>query len=292
MKVVVTGGSGLIGSALIPSLSGNGHQVVQLRHGVSWDVGRGYVDQSLLDGAEAVVHLAGEPIGKRRWSSAQRDRILSSRADGTRLIAKALGNLEPSPLVMVSASAVGWYGSRGDEVLTEQSSHGKGFLAEVCRQWEDATSPAAEAGVRVVNLRIGIVQHRSGGTLARLLPLFKLGLGGRLGNGRQYIPWISRDDTVRAIEHTMATSDLSGPVNATGPEPVTNREYSARIASALSRPAVFAVPRPALSLLLGNEMASETALASQRAMPARLLEAGFRFRHVDLPAALGAALHQ
>lgn len=291
MHVLVTGSHGLIGSALVAALDLGGHTVRRAVRGETWDIAARRFDPAALAGIDAVVHLAGEGIGARRWSAAQKDRIRSSRVDGTALLAEAIASATPPPRVLVSGSAVGYYGDRGDEVLTEASPPGDDFLGVLCQDWEAATAPAAAAGVRVVHLRTGIVLSARGGALARQLPLFRLGLGGRLGSGRQWTSWISLHDEVGAILHALRSDDLSGPVNATAPNPATNAELTAALGRALRRPARLPVPMAALSVALGREMATSLT-ASQRALPQRLDGHGYHFKHPDLPGALEAALRQ
>lgn len=298
LRVLVSGSSGLIGSALVDELLARGHQVVRLvrrtpgRDEVQWDPGQGTLDPGPLEGVDAVVHLAGEPIGARRWSPDQKQRILDSRVRGTRLLAQTLSRIEPRPRVFVSGSAIGYYGLRGDEILTEQSAPGSGFLAEVTGQWEAATLAAEQAGIRTVHLRTGIVVSARGGAVGRMLPLFKLGLGGRLGRGDQWWSWITLEDEVGAILHALDTETLAGPVNATAPEPVPAAAMARAVGRALRRPAVLPVPAFALRLVLGRQMADELVLASQRAVPARLEETGYRFRHPTAEAAMAALLRR
>jgi uncharacterized protein (TIGR01777 family) len=236
------------------------------------------------------VHLAGAGIGDKRWSARRRREIVSSRVASTAVLVRALAELSRPPATMVSASAVGFYGDRGDEELTEDSGPGTGFLADLCRAWEDATEPAAQAGVRVVRLRSGIVLSAHGGALARQLPLFRLGLGGRLGTGRQWLSWISLADEVGAILHGLDDTALRGPVNATAPTPVTNRDFTRALGRALHRPTVMTVPGMALRIALGPDLASEMVLAGQRVVPTRLTSTGYRFHHADVDSALAAAL--
>jgi hypothetical protein len=292
MKVVVTGASGLIGSALVESLLIHGHEVVRLvRRAPSasdearWDPAAGTVDDAALAGADAVVNLAGAGIGDKRWNSAYKAEVRNSRVDGTTTIAKAVAAHGIG--VLVSASAVGWYGDRGDDVLTETEPNGTGFLADLVRDWEAAAEPAA--GARVVRIRSGIVLSPKGGALKQMLPIFKAGLGGRLGSGRQWFPWISLADEVAAIRFALDNSALSGAVNLSAPQPVTNRELTATLGRALHRPAVAVVPRLALRIGLG-EFANEGVLASQRAVPQALLDAGFAFADQTLDAALASML--
>lgn len=242
-----------------------------------------------LEGTDVVVHLAGEQLANGRWNAAKKRRIVESRQRGTRLIAETLAGMARPPRVLLSASAIGIYGSRGDEVLSESSSPGMGFLAEVCQKWEAATEPAEKAGIRVVHLRIGLVLDRSGGALKAMLPAFRLGLGGRLGSGRQWMSWITLADSIRAIEHVMECSNVSGAVNVVGPAAVTNAEFARTLGRVLGRPAVLPAPGWALRLAIG-EMADEAVLASGRAVPRKLQESRFVFSDALLEAALGAVL--
>lgn len=257
---------------------------------VVWDPAKGMLDPASLEGIDAVVHLAGVGIASRRWSKSQRAKIWASRVDATRLLARGLAGVARRPGVLVSASAVGYYGSRGDQLLDESSPPGTGFLPELCAAWEDATTPAAEAGVRVVRLRSGIVLARHGGALRPQLLLFKLGLGGRLGSGDQRVAWIAIEDEVAAILHLLDQPSLSGPVNATSPGSVTNRDLTATLARLVSRPAVLSAPATLLRGALGRAFADELLLASQRVWPRQLLEHGFVFRQPDLEGALRAVL--
>jgi uncharacterized protein (TIGR01777 family) len=285
MKVAVTGSHGLIGSALLASLEADGHEVVRVVRGPG-DV----LDVGGLAGVEAVVNLAGEGIAERRWTPAQKEKIRRSRIMGTDLLVRRLTELLPRPAVLVSGSAVGYYGNGGDDKLDEESPNGSGFLAELVRDWEAATAPASDAGIRVACIRTGIVQSPRGGALKRQLPLFKFGLGGRLGSGRQYQSWIAIDDEVGAIRHVLNTDDLSGPVNLTAPNPVTNAEFTATLASVLRRPKLLPVPRFGLALVLGGELVDEALLFSQRVLPGKLLQSGYQFRYPFLEGALRALL--
>jgi uncharacterized protein len=295
MDVVVTGSSGLIGTALRPVLQAAGHRMIPMvrsqggGEALQWDPERGVIDAGGLEGVGAVVHLAGEGIGARRWNEAQKARIKESRVRGTTLLAETLAKLGRPPKVLLSASAVGIYGDRGDEVLTESSRAGGGFLAEVCAAWEAAAAPATEAGIRVSHLRSGIVLSAGGGALGKMLTPFKLGLGGRLGSGSQWMSWISIDDEVGAIVHLLADDAPAGAVNLTAPNPATNADFSKALGRALGRPAVVPVPGPALKLLLGGEMA-QVLLGGQRALPTRLLDSGYTFAHPESDDALQAAL--
>ncbi len=260
---------------------------------MSWDPAAGSIDRDGLEQAgpfDAVVHLAGAGIGDKRWSPARKQVILESRTASTRLLATTLATLSSPPPVLISASAVGWYGIRGDEALTEESSTGTDFLAEVCRAWEEATGPAEEAGIRTVHVRTGIVLARSGGALGKQLPLFRLGVGGKMGSGRQYRSWITLEDEVSVITYAIGDATLSGPVNATAPEPATDAELAKAIGAVLHRPTVVAVPAPALRLVLGTEMAEELILGGQRVLPAVLTGRGFTFAHTDLAGAVASVL--
>lgn len=296
MRVAVTGSSGMIGSALCTALRLAGHEVVPVVRRpagtgeASWDPGAGELEADALAGIDAAVHLAGVGIGDRRWTSARRALLVRSRVESTAVLARALSRLDPPPAVLVSASAVGVYGDRGDEVLTEQSSPGAGFLAQLCRDWEAAAEPVTSAGIRLVTIRSGIVLSAGGGALARQLPLFRLGVGGRLGSGRQWTSWVTIDDEVRAILFALEHATLAGPVNVTAPSPVTNREFTAALAHVLGRPAVLPVPRPALAVALGRRLVDEMVLASQRVVPAALGAAGFSFGHPEIAGALAAVL--
>ena len=296
MRVAVSGSHGLIGSAVVPALEAAGHQVLRLVRSdagagaVLWDPSHGQIDRSGLEGVHAAVHLAGAGIGDRRWTAARKREILDSRVEGTELLARTLARLEPLPTVLVSGSAIGYYGDRGDEELTEQSTPGEGFLAEVVKAWEAATAPAAEAGIRVAHVRTGIVLSAGGGVLTKQLPLFKRGVGGRLGSGRQWVSWIALDDEVAAIRLVLTHDGFSGPVNLTAPHPVTNAEFTSSLARVLGKGARLTVPRPALNVALGAEMARETALVSQRVLPTKLEASGFAFAHPVVDEALAAAL--
>jgi uncharacterized protein (TIGR01777 family) len=289
VKLLVTGASGLIGSALVRRARSD-HEVLRLTRsepreaGVfRWDPDAGEISAGALQGVDAIVHLAGETVAGR-WTAAKKRRIRDSRVLGTRLIAAQAARRDPRPRVLVCASAVGYYGDRGDQELTETDPPGDGFLAGVVREWERAAEPARSAGIRVVHLRFGIVQSREGGALRAQLPLFRFGLGGRVGSGRQYVSWVAIDDVVGAIEHALAHEDLEGAVNVTAPEPVTNATYARTLGRVLRRPAILPAPAPALKLVLG-EFASEL-LTGQRVLPQRLLADGFAFRHPDLESAL------
>ncbi|MFE9421918.1 TIGR01777 family oxidoreductase [Kitasatospora sp. NPDC006697] len=301
MRIAVTGSSGLIGSALVRSLLSDGHEVLRLvRHrsalgvqpdgsvGVGWNPVRGELERDALAGTEAVVHLAGAGVADHRWTDAYRQRIRDSRVQGTRTLAEALAGLDTPPSVLVSGSAVGFYGQTGDRVIDESAPAGEDFLAEVCVEWEGAARAAVEAGIRVAHPRTGLVLSADGGAGARLFPLFKLGLGGRLGAGDQYWSFISLADQVAALRFLIDRPELTGPVNLTAPHPVTNAELTEALGRVLGRPTVFAVPEAVLRLVLG-EMAVEV-VGSHRVLPEKLLAAGFEFAHPDVESALRAAL--
>ncbi len=295
MHVVVSGASGLIGSALLPFLTTGGHRVTRLvrrtpgQDEIYWNPTSGRLDPRSLVGADAVVHLAGENIAGHRWTPDHKRRVLESRQSGTRLIAEALAKLAgPSP-VLLAASAIGYYGNRGDDPLSEDSAVGSGFLADVAQAWETATRPAEDAGVRVVRLRIGVVLTPAGGALRRMLPLFRLGLGGRVGSGAQWMSWISIDDVVGAIHHALFTESLRGAVNGTAPNAVRNTTFTNSLGDAVNRPTIALVPASALRLAFG-EMADELLLAGARVVPEKLLASGYRFRHPDLASALAHVL--
>lgn len=292
MKALVTGATGFIGKALCarlddPVILSRDPERARASTGASrsfaWDLATAPPAEA-FDGVDTVFHLAAEPLAGGRLDPGKARRVAESRVTGTRLLVEALSRLERRPAVLVSASAVGYYGSRGDEVLTEDAGRGRGALAELCEAWERAALAAAELGVRVVTLRTGFVLGPGGGGLAKMLPVFRLGLGGRLGSGRQWMPWIHRDDVVSIALLAARERQLSGALNATGPAPVTNAELTRALAAALHRPALFPVPAPALRLALGD--LAEAVLASQRVVPKRALDAGFRFAHVEVGAAL------
>ena len=294
MKVAVTGSTGLIGSALVTNLRGDGHDVLRLvrrepraADEARWEPG-GTLDSSVLDGVDAVVHLAGVGIGDKRWSEDHKHAVLRSRVDGTRTIAAAMAAAANPPRVLLSGSAVGWYGDTGDDVVDEDGATGQGFLADVVRQWEAATQ-AAHGATRVVLLRSGVVLSAEGGALGKVLPLFKLGLGGRLGSGKQWMSWIAMPDHIAAMRFLLEADDVSGPVNLTSPEPVRNRDYTRALGRAVHRPALALVPPQALRLALG-EFADEGVLVSQRVVPTRLEDAGFVFTYADIDSALTAVI--
>ncbi len=293
MRVLISGASGLIGSSLIPFLTTAGHGVTRLVRGqpktnvgeIGWDPDQGTIDSAALEGFDAVVHLAGHGIADQRWSDEVKAKIRNSRVIGTGQLAEALAKLERPPSVLVCASAIGYYGDRGEEVLREDSPADIGFLAEVCREWEAAADPARRRGIRVVHTRFGVVLSPAGGALAAMLGPFRKGLGGKVGSGRQYMSWISIDDTVGAIHHVLTNEALEGPVNTVAPHAVTNREFTKTLGRVLRRPTIFAMPGFAARLVFG-EMANELLLASTRVDPAKLRASAYAFRHPDLEGAL------
>ena len=297
MNVLVSGAGGLIGSALVPALEDDGHRVVRLTRSesgsenvVNWEPSGGRIDYSSLGGVNAAVHLAGENI-IGRWTPEKKRKILDSRTQGTRLLASALAGMDEKPSVMVCASATGYYGDRGDEVLREDSDIGYGFLSQVVREWERAAEPARAAGIRVVNLRFGIVLSPEGGALGTTLPIFKLGGGGRIGSGGQWWSWVALDDIVGAILHALNTDSLEGPANVTAPNPLTNARYTKILGRVLNRPTFVPVPAPAARIALG-QVADALLLASARIEPAKLEETGYRFQYPELEGALRHLLNK
>jgi uncharacterized protein (TIGR01777 family) len=293
MRVLVTGSHGLIGSAVASALEADGHAVVRLvRHGgtPSWDPDRGRLDPAAVQGVDAVVHMAGAGIADRRWTLPRKQEILQSRVRSTDLLAHRLAEVDRRPAVLISGSAIGLYGNRGDEEVDEESAPGTGFVADLVRRWEAATTPAEQVGVRVVHARTGIVQSPKGGALRKQLPLFRLGLGGRLGSGRQYVSWITLDDEVGAILHALTDGSLSGGVNLTAPNPVTNVEYTRVLGKVLGRPTVLTAPPVALHAVFGTELADELLLGGARVLPHELERRGYPFKHPQLEDALAALL--
>jgi len=292
VDVAITGSTGLVGEALVASLTARGHQVrrvVRRPAGsgeVRWDPQAGTIDAAALAGIDGCVHLAGEGIAGRKWSEEHKQRILESRTTGTDLLARTVATLDPRPGVLVSASAIGYYGDRGDEELVETSTPGDDFLARVCLAWEGATAPAADAGIRVVLARSGIVLDAHGGALARMLLPFKLGLGGRIGSGKQYMSWISLDDEVGGIVHALEHEDVVGAMNLTAPAPVTNAEFTATLGRVLGRPTLLPTPLFPLRVRYGTELIQALLLDSARVLPATLERSGYSFAYVDLESAL------
>ncbi len=297
MNVLVTGAHGLIGSALIPKLRADGHRIIRLVRGepeggddVRWDPAAGTIDAAALGGVDAAVHLAGAGIGDRKWTADRKRLILQSRTQGTDLLARTLAGLDPRPRVLISASAVGYYGNRGDTMLTEQAPPGDDFPAQVALAWEAATAPASDAGIRVVTIRTGIVLAAHGGALHKMLLPYKLGLGGRIGSGKQYMSWITLDDEVGAIRFLLEADRISGPVNLTAPNPVTNAGYTAALGEAVHRPTLLPTPLLPLKALYGAELVDQLLVGGQRAMPAVLDDNGYKFLHPDIEGALRAVL--
>lgn len=293
MKILVVGATGLVGSALVPFLTTGGHTVYKLSRRnpnsdsktIVWDPTTGKIPAAELEGFDAVIHLAGEGIATRRWTPAQKEKIRDSRVGGTTLLAGALAKLTRKPKHFLCASAIGYYGNRGDEICAETSAPGTDFLADVCRDWEKATQPAAEAGIRVVNMRIGVVMSPHGGALEKMLTPFKMGVGGVLGSGKQYMSCITIDDVVGGIHHCLTHEELTGPVNLVDPYAVTNRDFTKTLGRILNRPTIFPAPAFVLRIAVG-EMADALLLSSTRVVPNRLLQSGYQFRFPDLESGL------
>ena len=291
LTIAMTGASGFIGRSLTASLESAGHQVRPMvrqaprADQIGWHPETGAIDQAALEGIDAVIHLAGENVAARRWTPRQMARIRDSRRIGTRLLAQTLAALERPPRVFISASAIGYYGNRGSETLDEHSGKGEGFLAAVAEEWERSTAPATACGIRTALPRFGLILSPAGGALAKMLPPFKAGIGGRIGSGRQWMSWISLDDVLGSLESILVTESLAGPINLVGPEPVTNAEFTRVLARVLRRPALLPVPAVVLRVMLGA-MADDLLLASTRVIPRRLQESGYAFRHPELSAAL------
>lgn len=298
MRVAVSGSSGLIGSALCAYLQKQNHTVNKIVRGgsssdssaIKWDPSAGSIEADKLNGVDAVIHLAGENIASGRWTDEQKKKIKESRIAGTSLLARTICGLSTKPQVVVSGSAVGFYGDRGDETLTETNNPGFGFLADVCREWEDAIAPVREAGVRVVNARTGVVLSPKAGALQKMLPIFKLGGGGVVGDGKQYMSWISLEDEVKALVFLLTNTSLEGPVNLVAPNAVTNAQFTSSLGKVLHRPTIFPLPGFAAKIILG-EMADELLLASQRCQAAKLLKAGYNFEFPKIDEALTDALN-
>ena len=299
MKVLISGSHGLVGGALVKSLTTNGHECIRLvRHGrtvgapeVEWHPEKGLIDKEQLEGIEAVVHLAGENIAEGRWTSEKKRAILESRVNGTVLLSETLATLKRPPAVFLSASAIGYYGNRGDELLTETSAPGSDFLAHVCQEWEKATTPAAEQGIRTVLARFGIILAEKGGALAKMLTPFQMGIGGRIGDGKQWMSWIALDDVVSAIQFMLHDRFVNGPVNFVAPNPVRNAEFTKALGSVLARPTFLPVPAFGVRLAFG-EMADALLLASQKVEPAVLKARGFAFSWPRLELTLKHLLHR
>lgn len=291
MKVLIAGASGLVGSALIPALEAEGSEVTRLVRTsagageIEWHPNNDQIDPATLEGFGAIINFAGENIAGGRWTDELKRKIRDSRVNGTHLLSEAMAKLKDRPKVFLCASATGIYGDRGDEILDEQSDSGGGFLAGVCREWEKATEPAVQAGVRTVNLRFGPILAREGGMLAKLLTPFKMGMGGKVGSGKQYISWVAIDDVVNAIKLALKDESIRGPLNVVSPNPVTNEEFTKTLGHVLSRPTALAMPAFAVRLAFG-EMADEMLLASQRVIPKKLNDAGYEFQQPELEGAL------
>ena len=292
MKILISGSHGLVGTALIKALEPEGHEIYRLvRHypdsssEIEWSPERYSIALSLIEGFDAVVHLAGESIAEGRWTDDKKKRIRESRTRGTKLLADALGNLTNPPRVLLSASAIGFYGDRGDEVLTESSPPGNDFLSDVCVEWENTTSHATAMGIRVMNARFGIILDKEGGALKKMLPPFRMGIGGRIGSGKQWMSWIALDDVVGALKLALTNVSLTGPVNFVAPNPVRNAEFTKTLGHALSRPTIFPIPEFGVRLAFG-EMADALLLSSQRVEPKVLKEAGYQFKYPTLDGAL------
>ena len=288
MRIVVSGSTGFIGTALVRAIEQRGDDVVRLRRGAAgdagpvWDPEAGTISDDAFDGADAVIHLAGEGIGEKKWTPEQKRRILESRTKGTTLIARTLAQRSNKPAVLVSGSAVGYYGDRGDEILDEDSSSGDDFLADACRQWEAAAQPVVAAGIRLVTIRTGIVLDPRGGVLKQLLPPFRFGLGGRTGSGRQWMSWITLGDAVGAILHAVDHDSMRGPVNLTAPNPATNAGLTHALGKALHRPTALPTPLFPLKMIYGSELVAALLVAGQRVTPSRLLDNAYPFAHTEL----------
>ncbi|HEY0984065.1 MULTISPECIES: TIGR01777 family oxidoreductase [unclassified Schlesneria] len=296
MKVLVSGATGLVGSELVPSLTSQGHEVLRLTrrqaeeaHDIRWDPTRKELPKGRLEGTDVVIHLAGENLSQKRWSPQFKQTLRSSRIDATRFLCETLAQLKSPPKTLIAASAVGYYGDRGRDLLNETSPPGTGFLADLCKEWEAACEPARAEGIRVVNLRFGVILSPKGGALAKMLTPFKLGGGGVIGSGNQYWSWIAIEDVVGAIQHCMTHEKISGPVNVTAPSPATNYDFTKTLGSVLNRPTIVPMPAFVARTVLG-EMADELLLSSARVMPNRLSETGYRFAYPSLEPALKHAL--
>jgi uncharacterized protein (TIGR01777 family) len=296
LRIIVSGSHGLVGKALIKALEADGHEIYRLvRHApnlereIEWSPDRYSIAISRIEGFDAVYHLAGESIASGRWNEEKKRKIRESRTRGTKLLADALANLSQPPKTLISASAIGYYGDRGDELLTESSPPGNDFLADVCVEWEKATEHARAKGVRVVNARFGIILDREGGALAKMLPPFRMGIGGRVGDGKQWMSWIALDDVIGALQFVLSNETLNSAVNFVAPNPVTNAEFTKTLGSVLSRPTFFPIPEFGVRLAFG-EMADALLLSSQRVEPRQLASEGYQFRHANLVDALRVIL--
>ena len=298
MKVLVSGASGFIGSALVPVLESAGHQIIRLvrstpasRDAIQWDPFSGRLDVAALAGIDAVIHLAGENIGAGRWTAARKARIKDSRIKGTKLLAETLATMNPPPKVLVMTSAVGFYGDRGDEIVDEKSAPGKGFLTEVCQAWEAAAKSASEKDIRIVQLRLGVVLSPKGGALKKMLLPFRLGVGGVIGGGRQYMSWVALDDVINVFTLALGKENMRGTFNLVAPSPATNRAFTKILGRVISRPTIFPLPAFVVKLIFG-EMGESMLLGSTRAIPTKLLEAGYEFRFPELEGAFRHLLGQ
>ena len=298
MKILIGGSSGLVGTALIKSLEADGHKIFRLvRHApgseaeVEWSPDRYSIALAMIEGFDAVVNLAGESIAEGRWTEEKKGRIRESRVKGTKLLGDALANLTNRPKTFICASAIGYYGNRGDEILNENSGPGDDFLADVCVDWEKATALATEKGIRVLNARFGVILDAHGGALAKMLPPFRMGVGGKIGSGKQWMSWIALDDVVGALKFALINEMLSGPANFVAPNPVTNSEFTKTLGKVLSRPTLFPIPAFGVRLVFG-EMADALLLSSQRVEPEQLKKTGYQFQYSQLSEALGHALHR
>jgi uncharacterized protein (TIGR01777 family) len=297
MRVLISGSHGLVGQALIGSLTNDGHEIHRLvRRGravgsseIEWHPNQGLIDADHFERLDAVVHLAGESIASGRWSAEKKQKIRDSRVNGTQLLSRSLAQLSRPPATFICASAIGYYGNRGDEVLTEQSPPGKDFLSQVCVEWEKATQPAVEKGIRTVNARFGIILAKDGGALAKMLPPFRMGVGGRIGDGKQWMSWIALDDVVAALRFVTTNEVVEGAANIVAPNPVRNADFTKALGKALGRPTLFPIPAFGVRLAFG-EMADALLLASQRVEPARLKDLGYEFKHEDIGKTLAHVL--
>jgi uncharacterized protein (TIGR01777 family) len=298
MKILISGSHGLVGTALIKSLETNGHEIFRLvRHypntenEIEWSPDRYSIQLARIEGFDAVVNLAGESIAEGRWTDEKKRRIRESRVKGTKLLGDALANLTKPPKTFICASAIGYYGNRGNETLTESSAPGDDFLAEVCVEWEKATALATEKGIRVVNTRFGVILDAHGGALAKMLPPFRMGIGGKIGSGKQWMSWIALDDVVGGLKFALANETLRGPVNFVAPNPVTNSEFTRTLGKVISRPTLFPIPAFGVRLVFG-EMADALLLSSQRVEPQRLKATGYEFQYSQLQTVLSHALQK
>jgi uncharacterized protein (TIGR01777 family) len=298
MKVIVTGSTGMVGTDLCAQLQADGHEVARLvrrpaavDNEIQWNPADGTIEADKLEGCDAIIHLAGENIAGRRWSDAFKSKIRDSRVKGTRLLAEAVAGLNSPPSVVVCASAIGYYGDRGEEVMLEDSLPGDDFLANICQEWERAADPLRSRGIRTVHLRIGVILSSKGGALAKMLFPFKMGVGGVIGDGRQYMSWVSLDDAIGALMHCMNRTDLQGPVNGTSPNPATNREFTKTFGKVLNRPTILPMPAFVAKLAFG-EMGQALMLASTRVVPKKLQDTGYQFRYSNLEDAIQQAVHE